>query len=361
MKVLLVGEYSGFFNNLKAGLLSLGVDCQLASGEDGFKKIGGMDIQLFGRKNGSSIFSKIYNYIIYPFVHKKSLYGFDVVLMIGPSPFYKTINKCMFKKIKKHCKKIYVSVCGGTFSLYKSWENKTLSYYVFDDNPYSTGAFNYHLKKNFRRYATENYVYDNADGIIPIMYEYAVGVKERKNCRHTIPLPFDSSTVCYKPNIVLGKIRIAHGIIREHSKGTKVILKALDIIKRKYPNEVEIVIPQKMPLKEYIQFLSTINVLVDQCKEHCYGLNALYAMASGRIVLGGASDNSLKEFGLTKCPVFHIEYNVESIVKQIENVISLKSEFERIGKESRTFVETFHNHTSIAAQYLSLWEKDLKQ
>lgn len=361
MKVLLLGEYSGFFNNLKAGLLKLGVDCKLASGYDGFKKIGGMDIQLFGNMRGKSVFSKIYNLLIYPILHKKALYGFDIVYMVSPSPFNSRINKYMFKKIKKHTKKIYVSVAGGTFSLYKSWEDKTLQYYIFDDNPSSSDFFNYHLKKNKKKYETENYIYDNVDGIIPIMYEYSVGVRERNNCEATIPLPFDSSTVNYYPNKVSDKVRIAHGIIRKDSKGTKYILEAFEIIKKRHPNDVEIIVPPKMPLTEYLDFLSTINVLVDQCKEHCYGLNALYAMAEGRIVLGGASKESLNEFQLKDCPVFHIEPNVEIIVNQLERVISMRDSFEKMGVRSREFVESFHNHETIARKYVDLWKKELSE
>ena len=111
-----------------------------------------------------------------------------------------------------------------------------------------------------------------------------------------------------------------------------------------------------MPLKEYLSVLERTNILIDQCKEHCWGMNACYAMALGKIVLGGASDNSLKEFGLESSPIIHIEPNVEQIVSQIEKLLQKKQEFEKMGEESRRFVETFHNSERIAQQYLSAWE-----
>ena len=46
MRVLLIGEYSGFFLNLKKGLEKLGVDCTLAANGDGWKAIEGASFQI---------------------------------------------------------------------------------------------------------------------------------------------------------------------------------------------------------------------------------------------------------------------------------------------------------------------------
>ena len=55
MRVLLMGEFSGLFTNLKNGLLELGVDCRLASIGDGWKEIPGSDMPLYTIENKSSI------------------------------------------------------------------------------------------------------------------------------------------------------------------------------------------------------------------------------------------------------------------------------------------------------------------
>lgn len=357
MKVLLLGEYSGFFSNLKSGLQSLGIDCEMAANGDGWKNIAGADFNLFGGLKENNKFALGFNRIIYPFFNIKKLYGYDIVYMIGPSPFPTIVNKYLFKKIRKHNKKVYVSIAGGTCSLFESYVDGTLKYYTFDNNPETCKVFDYRMDKNKKRYEQEKYVFSEVDGIIPIMYEYAVGVRKYPNCKKTIPLPFDASRIEYCPNTVNGKIVIMHGVIREKSKGTDIILKALDIIKDRYPDKVEIVVDGKMPLKDYLEKLKTVNILIDQCKEHCYGLNALYAMAEGRIVLGGASYNSLKEFGLKECPVFHIMPSVDQIVEQIENVISKENQFEELGYRSRKFVEEVHDYKKIASEYLRVWKE----
>jgi hypothetical protein len=78
-------------------------------------------------------------------------------------------------------------------------------------------------------------------------------------------------------------------------------------------------------------------------------------MSRGCIVLGGASENSLAEFGLESCPVVHIKPDVQQIVNQLEKVINCKQKFESMGWESRKFVETFHNCERIARLYLTAW------
>ena len=51
MKILLLGEFSGFNKNLKDGLLKLGHECQVAGIKDGFKNIP-VDINLDSNYSG---------------------------------------------------------------------------------------------------------------------------------------------------------------------------------------------------------------------------------------------------------------------------------------------------------------------
>lgn len=356
MKVLLMGEFSGLNTNLKNGLLELGVDCTLASIGDGWKKIPGADMPLYTIEDKSMI-KKVYNYLVEPYINRSRFYGYDTVQMVYPVLFKTLINKQMFDSIKANNEKLYISIAGGCSPVYESYKDGRLGYYIYDNNPESCLRYTSKKWKYTSILEQEKYGYKNADGLIPIMYEYAVGVRDLPNCEKTIPIPFDASLIRYTPNKVNGKIRILHGIIREKSKGSDIIKEALDIIQKRYPDEVEIIIDGKMPLDKYLELLSSVNILVDQCKEHCYGLNALYAMAEGRIVLGGATHNSLKEYGLTSCPVFHIGPNVDQIVEQLENVISKKNQFEELGYQSRKFVESFHNHITVAQQYIDVWKK----
>lgn len=355
MRILLLGEYSGYFTNLKVGLENLGHEVTLASTGDTWKKIEGSNYVLYKTSSKNRI-EAFYNLIISPILRRKDLYNFDIVQIVCPVVFPLEINRFMMKLIMKHSKKIFISVAGNCYSVYKSWADGLLGYYVYDNNP---DSYKYYLGNSWapkQRIAQEKFLYDNVDGIISIQYEYAVGVRERENFLGTVQLPMDCSNIVYAPNTIKdGKIRIAHGLIKEKFKGTSYIVEAMNIIKERYPDEVELMIDGKMPLNDYLKWLGSANVLIDQCKEHAYGLNAMYAMAMGKIVLGGATENSLKEHNLDYCPVYHIEPNVDQIVSQLEAVISRKHEFEKMGLECRKFIEDFHDCTKVAKRYLELW------
>lgn len=356
MKVLLLGEFSGFYSNLKQGLQEIGVDVTLAANGDGWKKIEGADRKLY-RTEDKNLIKKLYYEMIEPVLKANDFSDYDVVSMVNSKIFYPQINSYIFDRLKANNGGVFISLAGSTYSLYKAWKQKKLGYYRYDDNPESTKIYESHRFKAQMQRKTEMYVEENADGIIPIMYEYAVGVRNNKNCRKTIPIPFNAQIIDYQENRIRDKIVFFHGLIREKDKGTQYIREAFEIIKRKYPNDVECIMAGRLPLKEYLDVLSRTNVLVDQCKEHCWGLNACYAMAQGKVVLGGASRKSLEEFGLEETPILHIKPDVKQIVDQMEMIIEERERIEERGYQSRKFVETFHNHIKIAQQYVEEWRK----
>lgn len=355
MKVLLLGEYSGFCYNLKRGLQELGVEVDLFSNGDGWKKILGADRTLY--KDGDTFpLKRIYNKIIVPEFQKKQYSGYDVVQMVHENLFSPYINSDMIKAIKQNNGEVYVNIAGNHPTLYKAWQDGKLGYYTFDDNeekaiPFTSNELTYLLYRK-----SSAYVDKIVDGVIPIMYEYAVGIRDWANCKPTIPLPFDASAIEYKENKVGSKVFFYHGLLRPKDKGGAYIKEAMEILRDKYPNDVDICVADTLPLKEYLEVLSKTNVMVDQCKEHCWGMNACYGMALGKVVLGGASHNSLKEFGLESSPVVHVMPNVDQIVKQLEYVLENRARITQWGEESRRFVEEFHDAKRIASMYLDVWK-----
>ena len=81
MKVLLVGEFSGFYLNLKQGLQELGVDVTLAANGDGWKQIPGADIPLY-RTGDTNRAKKIYYKLIEPVLFGRKFADYDVVQLV---------------------------------------------------------------------------------------------------------------------------------------------------------------------------------------------------------------------------------------------------------------------------------------
>lgn len=361
MKILLLGEFSGFFTDLRKGLRELGHEVDLASNGDMWKKIEGADFEVYHLDSNDNKLKKLYDRCIEPVLHSDRFYGYDVVHCVHGELFQTEINSLMMKRIKENNGAFYVSVCGSSKTLYDSWKDGLLEYYTYDDNPekcfkYESGDYKSRLSRK-----TEQYVNSIADGIIPINYEYNLGVKDLPNCCKMIKLPIDATKVTYEENVVGDKIMFYHGIIKPKDKGTNYIKEAFDIIRTKYPNDVEMVVADRLPFKEYLEVLKKTNVLVDACKEHLYGLNAGYGLAEGKVVMGPATKASLDAFGIEKCPVVPIVPDVKQIVSQIEYIIENRSKITEWGKWGREYVETVHNPVAIAQEYIGLWSNQKKK
>lgn len=353
MRILLLGEYSGFYKNLKEGLIDLGHYVDILTTGDGYKKIVNSDLYIPSSNNG---FVRKIRKILYPFLKIKSLYDYDVVQLIDHNIFgglKYNYNYKLLKRIRKQSKKMFLSSCGTNYFVYNIREK--LEYNYID----ATIKYD---RKNINPFVKYNYIKNNiqvanlVDGVIPISYTYKLAYKDNSNLLETIPLPININKIKYVPqNFHNNKIFIFHGISREGFKGTKFIKLALEKLKSNYPNDVEIVIDGKMPLDKYLDILSKTNIVVDQALSYEYGMNAMYSMAMGKVVLSGNEPECQEEFNRSDIPVINIKPDVDDIYHKLEKLVLNKDEIIKIGKKSREFVEDFHSHTKVAKQYIDVW------
>lgn len=354
-KILLLGDYSALHKNLKEGLVALGHDVTLASSGDDWKNLArDIDLNYKNRKN-KFLPRKIVN-IIYPLIDLKQFKGFDVVQLINPLMFFnkRFPNKFHINQLLKNNSKTFILAAGDDAYFWK-FSRKELKYGPFDD----TLKYDYNKKSHMcelpRVFNLNKYIVDKCDGIIPIMYEYEVGYKNHTKLKNTIPIPMNIDKIKYKENIIGEKLVVFHGLNRPGFKGTMYVEKAFEILKGRYPDELELVIDGHMPLDEYLQFLERVNVVIDQTSSHSLGVNGVYSLAMGKVVLGGAEPESLISHNVTSSPVINILPNPESIVKAIEELLINKNEIPTLGLESRKYAENVHGHINIAKQYLKTW------
>jgi hypothetical protein len=147
------------------------------------------------------------------------------------------------------------------------------------------------------------------------------------------------------------KISFYHGITRPGFKGSENILNALNILKRKYPLDVEIVSKNFVKPENYFAELGKHDVLVDQLYGAGMGMNTLIGLSLKKVVVSGIAKSNIGN----NSPVFHFENdNVENMFQVIENVFLLRKNFGLIGEEGRKFVERNHNPKTIAQHFLDL-------
>lgn len=351
MKILLLGEYSGLYKNLKEGLEYYGHDVSLISRGDGWKKIVENNKQFFS--SNKKRFIRIAHSIFLQLKNINKIRNFDVVQLICPNIFGGLeigYNYKMLNIIKNNNNKMFLTVAGDHYYIYKISQNLEYSYFKLlpKNNKYTKKSY---IKNN-------NKIINLVDGIIPTTYTYAEAYRNHPKLLNTIPFPINVEKVKYIPQkIENNKLKIFHGLNREQMKGTKYIRAAMEKIKEKYPKDVDIIIDGKMPLEKYLKVLEEANIVVDQAYSYEYGMNALYSLAMGKVVLSGNEPECGKEFGRDDIPVINIKPSVEDIYNKLEKLVLNKKSVEEIGYKSRKFVEDFHDYKKVAKQYLETWEK----
>ena len=341
----------------------------MISNGDGWKKIPGSDLNLksYYKENGKYV-NKIERLIIgiknrkiiNKFIKEKEE-CFDVIFIVNSGMFFATFMDYFrvtfsgkdLKKLLKKDGRIYLSACGDDY-LYLNYAKNILKY--FTHSYVDSKKLKYFLIK-------EKKIHNYIDGIIPTMYDYSIGYKNSQYFKEgkvleTIPMPIDSQIIKYKKNEFKDKIIIFHGINREDVKGSFYIKEALEKIKVKYRNKVEIIIREKLPLNEYQEILEKSNIILDQCKSYSYGMNAIYAMAMGKVVLSGNEIENIKEFKREDIPVINIRPEIIDIEKKIEYLIENPNLIFDIGEKSRKFIEEVHDVKIVAKKYLEIFKNE---
>jgi glycosyltransferase involved in cell wall biosynthesis len=281
---------------------------------------------------------------------------FDVVQLLNPFffPVYFGYNEKLISRIIKQNDKTFLTSAGCDSFVYKSFQKS-------DYSPCNSCKV-LDLKSKKCRYEkniyqkSNNKIADMVNGIIPVLYEYTEAYRNHPKYIKTIPLPINTDKNEFMENIVVNKkLIIFHGINRIGFKGTEIIKEALSKIKEKYPNDVDIIIDGKMPLAKYLNIMKKTNIIIDQCYSYSYGMNALYGMALGKVVLSGNKKSHYKDTNIIENPIINIKPSVSDIYKKLLMLVENKSLVAEIGYRSRKFVEYFHNYKKIASDYIDVW------
>lgn len=353
MRITLLGEFSGFHSNLKVGLQELGHQVKLVAGSDGYKKLA-VDVSLDARFSGT--FGKAER-VIRSLLAARSIQGQDVVQLVNPIIFPQGagLNQRLIRQLQLHNEKLVLSACGDD-NFFVSRGSQQMRYSPIPD----ALRYDYQLPKhpydNPVNRAWNEELAQQVDCIIPVMYEYELAYRSFTNSGACIPLPINCNSIHFEPLTPTKKLVVFHGLNRYGFKGTLYVEKAFDILASRYPDQLELVIKGGMPLKDYLALMRQTHVVIDQVNSYSCGMNALYAMAMGKIVIGGAEPESLQALGINASPVVNVVPEVQSIVTAVESILQQKKDIEAWGVRSRLFVEQVHSHTSVAERYLARWK-----
>lgn len=378
MKILLIGEFSRLHNSLKKGLQELGHEVLLIGDGDSFKNYP-IDISLAANFiNRYFIFKKFKNALFrftsinlelyetyFRFLKiKKQLKGYDVVQFIHADAL-KMPLKLQLKQIEflqQHNNKLFLLVCGNDYRTVKFLQQKTLKYSVL--SPY---FLNNATKKDYRYllpYAEQKYenYYLKAEaymqGLIASDIDYLLVLQNHKKNLGMLPNPVITADVLpIKPS---KKTQIFLGINRSTKvrKGISFFEKALEVIEKKYPNEVEITVVENIPYQEYIKRYQNCHIFLDMVYAYDQGYNALEAMAQEKVVFTGAEQEFLEHYALQEDEVcINALPDVAYLVRKLSWLIENPGKIIEIGENARKFVKRKHDYVKIAKKYIDTWRQ----
>lgn len=376
MKILLVGEYSRLHNSLKEGLLKLGHEVSLNGLNDGFKNYS-IDFEIkrkwnFGilKKIKTLVFKitdfDISSYLTYLQVKNNldKFSGFDVVQLINENSFLcqpKHEIK-IIELLKNNNNKIFLLSCGDDYSSVKYYHDNKNEPSIL--TPLFKGKANEkeyspilkYLEKEFE--VLHVYLFKNIQGIISSDLDYHLPLEHNKKYWGLIPYPINTDKITYTENPVNHKTVIFLGINTNTyiKKGIVHFEKALEIIKTKYPQKVEIIITKNIPYNDYINHYNNCHILLDQVYAKDQGYNALEAMAKGKVVFTGASNEFIKHYNLKDKVAIHTKDDIEYLVNELSFLIENPVEILAISRRARNFIEKEHYYISIAEKYCTKWK-----
>ncbi len=373
MKILIVGEYSSFAKNLSSGLHEMGHECFVFSWGDGFKKIKQVvDSFLVEQPLPSRAFVPL-NILINRYHLLKSYFKlkrfvaslnnqnikWDVVLIINPNFIRKDFGDNRFTKrmilsLIHDENNIFISSCGNDVPFIDYWNTQNWKNKPYIDI-YSKTVL---AKKNIRQF---EYLKTFISKVIPMSYGYAEAWRKSIYSQSftvcpTIPLPIDVSSIT-PINEIKDKIVIFHGINRPVDKGTHHIVEAMEKLQKTYPNMVECIAKGGMPLDEYLKVLNRANILIDQTYADSTGMNALYGLAMGKVVLGGNEPENAIEYNNNSIPVVNITGDSDQIYKELEKLVFNKDLLIKLSTDSRKYVENYHDCKIVASRYIDVFKK----
>lgn len=379
MKILLVGEYSRLHNSLKEGLAALGHEVIIVGCGDKFKKFP-VDFSIYAqicnnnktanflfksiRKVTSLDFEKIEKAIRFYLLLPK-LNDFNHVQLINSDALetYPILSRFLYKKLFKKIKSRSLLICGDEVPVVDYWFQNELKYSVltpyFEDNSLKN-RFQFPLKYRKESYRkTFEWLKENCQKLITSDLDYEIPMQKMGFTTTFVPNPINTDKIVFQPLEKSDKIIIFLGINRLSylKKGINYFEKALEIVRKKYANKVEIIVTENIPYKDYISIYNKAHILLDQVFAYDQGYNALEAMAKGKVVFTGAETEFLNQYQLQEDEIcINALPDENKIAAKLSYLIEHPEKIIAISKNARNFIEKQHDYKTIATKYLACWE-----
>ena len=372
LRILLLGDYSNCHVSLAKGLGELGCDVTVASNGTWWMKTS-RDVDI-SRKPGK--LGGLMHYIKMLRLLKGPLSGFDVVAIHDPnfcSLKPQRLRK-LFDILKKNNKAVFLTAMSTDLAFLDMLEAKDsplrYSEWFVDGSPsrmYQADPMKWQRWHHKDLVEYQNYVFDNLDGAVSILYEYHLGMERRlgkhKVCYGGLPIDtsdYDPVNITEQPEVI--KIFLGRDRTRKLMKGSDYLEDAAKAVVANHPGRVALEIVENVPFDEFKKRLRTSHIVLDQIYSYTPATTALMAMAYGIPAVTGAEPEYYEFIGeYDNRPIVNAPLSVPELTGVLEDIVAHPEQIAPRGKNSREFVVKHNDAKVVAARFLNFWMSRLKE
>ena len=137
------------------------------------------------------------------------------------------------------------------------------------------------------------------------------------------------------------------------------MLRALERLHSRYPDKCEILRAENVPYRQYTKMVDDCDILLDQIYGYSPGMNALLAMAKGKIVVGGAEEECYDILGEKELrPMINVLPDEEDIYNKLQDILLHKERIAQMQLDSIEYIKRHHTPQKVAQQYMDFWSKN---
>ena len=364
MKILFVGDYSGFHATLGAELRRRGHQCTLLS--DGSRCMDtDRDIDISRRPGLFGSFGylgRLFN--LWP-----TLKDYDIVQLINPNFLHLRPGKIryFFKGLKEQNRHVCLSLAGSDPVTVKGCiEDDLFRYSEFRigqaKSPYVKGTPGIEYRwLNGQMGDHCRFIYENCEAAMSALYEYHTAALPYLGEKLAYTgIPIDLESIRERPFAIGGdgKVNLLVGIKSEMElfKGTDRLLEAAREVERRHPDCCRVIVARDLPFDQYMERLEEAHVVLDQLYSYTPATNALQTMAMGKVAVSGAEPEYYDFIGEKQLhPIVNVVPDDALIVKTLEGLVLNPDDLRLRASLGRGFVCKHNSAATVADRFLAKW------
>lgn len=150
------------------------------------------------------------------------------------------------------------------------------------------------------------------------------------------------------------QIMILHAPSKRDVKGTDIIISTIKKLAKKYP--LELILIENMPHDKALEYYQKADIAIDQLEIGWYGGFAVETMAMGIPTVCFLRKSDLRQFVPFQKEIPVVNADKNTLEKVLQNLIHDYTLRKKIGKESREFVEKYHDPINIARKMINIYQ-----